>query len=475
MLSRQVTRWFTLALVVMMAAALAPAVGVSHAAGGVLAYGDVVNGKINNAAYFEAWEFEGSKGDHVEILMEGDGQLDPYLGVIEAASEQVLAEDDDSAGNSNAYIEMTLPSSGAFVIVATRYNLDAGTSQGSYTLSLAGGGNTTTTTSTVSNTSPSEPEEIDEGIWYMGDASMTEAMSGSIENDAFAQLYSVELEAGSEFVAAMFADGSSLDPYLILMNEEGDVLAEDDDSGADIEGAGKSDALIYVVVPDSGLYFIAATRAGVAQGKTTGAYALIAGIPEASQEDPIDEPEPVSNEELPPGVEVMGMIEVGQTGQGTIGNDSFFHLYAFEGQAGQQITITMRGTGGLDAYLGVLDPNDEVIAEDDDSGGGTDAQISLHLPESGVYVIVASRNGMDQGMSEGDYTLEVVEGTPEAPEGQTGIGGFGGLPGRAVQVEEGQTLYLRGTGASEDPAKNSPVEQFVQGSTLPGRLNPIDA
>jgi hypothetical protein len=150
------------------------------------------------------------------------------------------------------------------------------------------------------------------------------------------------------------------------------------------------------------------------------------------------------------------------------------HIWGFDGQAGQQVTITMRGEGGLDAYLGIIDPNNEVIAEDDDSGGGSDAQISLRLPENGTYVIVATRNGIDAGTTTGDYTLEVTDGTPEPPTGQTGIGGFGGLPGRAFPMDNGPTFFLRGTGASTDPAKSQPIEQFVTRSALPGRANPLD-
>lgn len=472
MFSRHFTRLVTLAVVAVLAFALAPAMPErAHAAGGVLAYGDVVNGQIDNVNYFELWEFSGTKGDHIQLLMEGDGKLDPYLGIIESTSEQVLAEDDDSGGNSNAYIEMTLPSTGTFSVVATRYNFDAGDSQGKYTLSLAGSG-TTQTASSGQPTTTTEPVELEAGVWYMGDIALAESVSGSIDQNAYAQIYSVNLEAGTELVVVMFADGSTVDPYVIFMTEDGDVLAEDDDSGAQLEGAGKSDALLYLTVEQTGLYFIVATRAGVEQGASTGAYALLAVIPEP--EEPAEpEPDPASNE-LPPGMESMGMIEVGQQGTATISADSYFHIYGFDAQAGQQVTITMRGSGGLDAYLGLMDLNDEVIAEDDDSGGGTDAQISIRIPESGTYVIVATRNGIDAGTTAGSYTLEVTDGTPQPATGQTGIGGFGGLPGRAFEVE-GETFYLRGYGASDDPAKSPPVGAFTQSSVMPGRSNPLDS
>ena len=142
-----------------------------------------------------------------------------------------------------------------------------------------------------------------------------------------------------------------------------------------------------------------------------------------------------------------------------------------DANAGEQVTITMTGAGGLDSYLGLLDPAGDVIAEDDDSAGGTNAQISIQLPEAGRYTIVATRNGIDQGSTVGSYSLVVTSGTPAVPAQQSGLGGFGGLPGRALETGE-STFYLRGFGRSDNPAKNTPIENFfmsAQESTLPGR------
>lgn len=458
-------------LVVALAFALTPIVPRAHAQAGMISYGEAVTGTITAKNYFQVWQFSGTQGDRVRITMTGDGALDPYLGLIEVASEEVIAEDDDSAGNMNAMLELSLPSTGDYAIIATRYDLDTGTSTGQYELVLQGGTGPNQDVSNISNQNVNmmEPVEIEPGLWYYGEMELGSSVSAAITNDAYAHVYTVTLDAGSEFVAAMFADGSNLDSYLIFGTEDGTVLAEDDDSGADA-GGGTYDSLIYLTVQQPGTYLLIATRVGMDMGTSTGNYMLFAGIPEEE-----DTPDPVNTEGLPPGVEVMGEISIGAAANGTINQNSFLHLYAFQGNAGEQVTITMRSTDGLDAYLGIMNPSDEVIAEDDDSGGGAsgyDAQISLRLPESGVYVIIATRAGIDQGTSTGSYTLEVTSGAPVAPQGITGFGGFGGLPGRAIETGEG-TLFLRGTGRSTDPEKQSELERFLQpqaeGEQLPGR------
>jgi hypothetical protein len=458
----QSIQWVTVMVVVALVVALAPALPKAQAAGGMMAYGDVVSGAINNVNYFEIWEFNGQQGDRIRIVMTGDGVLDPYVGLIDAASEQVLVEDDDSAGNSNALIETTLPSTGTYLIIATRYNFDTGTSQGTYSLELYGGAGPQQNVSFTSG-----PEEIEPGVYYMGDLVLAEPVSGELSDSAYAQIYSVELQAGTEIVVAMFAEGSMLDPYIIFATEAGDVLAEDDDSGQDIGGA-KTDSFLQLSISQTGTYLIGATRAGMDLGKSSGAYSLVVGIPEADTPDPV-------NQDMPPGMAYLGEMAYGASASGNITADSFVHFYDFYGEAGQMVTITMVGAGGLDAYLGLMDPNDAVIAEDDDSAGDLNAQIAIRLPESGWYLIVATRVGIDEGTSTGSYTLQLAEGAPQPPQNESsGIAGFGGLPGRAFQTEE-STFYLRGFGSTDNPSKASPLEQFVQpDQSLPGRSFQVD-
>jgi len=101
-------------------------------------------------------------------------------------------------------------------------------------------------------------------------------------------------------------------------------------------------------------------------------------------------------------------ISIGQTVNGTIattdctwGNGYYNDRYSFTGTAGQQITIQMSSTA-LDPYLYLISSGGTVLAEDNNSGGGTIARITYSLPSSGTYIIEADSylaNGL------GTYTL----------------------------------------------------------------------
>ncbi|MBN1966078.1 MAG: PPC domain-containing protein, partial [Anaerolineae bacterium] len=337
------------------------------------------------------------------------------------------------------------------------------TTQGEYSLALEGGSGPQ---ANATGDSAGQGQEVDPGVFYMGDLTLGTPAVGLISATSYAHLYTIQLQQGDDVMVAMLADASNLDPYLIFGLEDGTVLAEDDDSGA--QGGGRYDAYVRLTAPQTGSYIVVATRAGLDTGQSAGDYRLIAAYAEET-------PATGDNSDLPAGVEALGAIATGAPMTGAISSTSYAHLYTLNGSAGETVTITMAGAGGLDAYLGLLDPENQVIAEDDDSGGGAtgyDAQISIRLPESGSYVIVATRAGIDEGTSTGSYTLTVTSGAPPAPTGVTGtsgVGGFGGLPGRAFQAGD-TTFYLRGFGATDNPDKATPLQGLLlPEQPLPGR------
>lgn len=64
-------------------------------------------------------------------------------------------------------------------------------------------------------------------------------------------------------------------------------------------------------------------------------------------------------------------------------------VFAVRFEQGKSYTIGMTSKA-LDAYLMLLDPDKRVLAVDDDSGGGSNAQIRLQAARSGTYRIVAT-------------------------------------------------------------------------------------
>src|SRR5688572_21300083 len=62
-------------------------------------------------------------------------------------------------------------------------------------------------------------------------------------------------------------------------------------------------------------------------------------------------------------------IALGDTVEGSISGSNFQALYLLTVADNTSVVITMRGGGGLDAYLMLKDEDAKVLAEDDDSGG----------------------------------------------------------------------------------------------------------
>jgi hypothetical protein len=81
-------------------------------------------------------------------------------------------------------------------------------------------------------------------------------------------------------------------------------------------------------------------------------------------------------------------------------------LWMFEGVADECTEIIMRSSE-IDAYLVLRQnaPFGETIAEDDDSGGGSDAGIHVRLPATDTYFITATSAGSGQEL--GRYTLDL--------------------------------------------------------------------
>jgi len=71
----------------------------------------------------------------------------------------------------------------------------------------------------------------------------------------------------------------------------------------------------------------------------------------------------------------------------------YYDLFSFQADAGQQISVSM--SAGFDTYLELLNSSDQVIASDNNGGGGTNSRIpatsgTFSIPENGTFRIRAT-------------------------------------------------------------------------------------
>jgi hypothetical protein len=170
-----------------------------------------------------------------------------------------------------------------------------------------------------------------------------------------------------------------LDTFLIVHSPTGEVLTTTNDIAF---GYGTDSQLDLLVLPEEGPYRFEVRSW---QDRTGGRYTLTLSAT-LSAPSTITFGEPVT-----------ATVEAGDR-----------DIWAFEGVAGQIVTIEMEEADGmLDSYLILLGPDGEILAEDDDGGGYPNSRIGrLPLPRDGTYYIVA--RGLDPSLA-GDYILTLTD------------------------------------------------------------------
>ncbi len=353
-----------------------------------IAYGETVEGEISNAQFVDFYVFTGQAGDAITIEMisptieESPQGLDPLLILLDSARIPLAENDDIEEGViRNARITFTLPQTDYYAIVATRFEQDAGTTSGPYTLTLSGPGAEATTTSTDPTATLLErlsPPALNPGTPQQDTL------------DSGAALYTFNATADDTIDLTVTAD-EGIDTILVLANEN---LSEVASSG--------TGSLTGITIPKTGPYLVmVAPRFGPASPPAGGyILALTQG-----GETPAITPENQGPQALTYGDTVTGVID----------DSAVSRIYTFTGSADNRIQITMEATAGsqLDSYLELRDANGEVVDANDDINPGIirDSRIVTVLPVTGTYTIIASRYvGPDAPVTSGNYrlTLELL-------------------------------------------------------------------
>lgn len=142
-----------------------------------------------------------------------------------------------------------------------------------------------------------------------------------------------------------------------------------------------------------------AEKAAVSKGD------LLAGVTVASKAGPTS---------LVVGTPVSGSLDASDP---TLPDSSHYDQWTYDGRAGEKIKITLESSD-FDAFL--LLARDaggqiEMLNQDDDGAGGTNAQISAELPADGTYLVLANSYGADGA---GSYTLRVERDAGAGPTTQ---------------------------------------------------------
>lgn len=364
--------------------------------GNALSYGNSVTGVIDSSTFEHQYTFEGNAGEAVTIELSAlNGDLDTYLSLF-GPNGDLLAENDDinlASGITNSAItNFTLPETGTYTILATRYDGETGESAGEFTLTLSQGEATTPPTTT-------NPPVVSSG----GNIQYGDAVAGNISSDTFEQAFSFEGNQGDVITIEMTASDDTLDPYIRLLDPNGNEIAANDD----LDFSTRNAAIVEFTLPTRGTYTVVATRFEFANGLTSGGYTLTLTAVSSTALPPTTSNPPINGS-----TSAASALSYGQVATGNLAVSNLEDRYVFTGQAGDVVTVTMRATSGnLDSYLSILDAQGKEVAFNDNDllSSKQDAVISsFKLPADGTYTIVATRYGVYYGNTDGAYELTLT-------------------------------------------------------------------
>lgn len=202
-----------------------------------------------------------------------------------------------------------------------------------------------------------------------------------------------EAQAGDLITLTMVADrGQELDPALVLLDPEGKVIAQNDDS-LDAAFGLLNARLVYFPIPATGTYTIQAMRSSSANGSFK---LTLRGN----------------------GNQNTTALDYGQSGTGTI-NDKAVHVsYQFHADPGDVISITVQSVSGSDLipYAVLLGTNGSKLTSTNPAERiSKTARITRYpIQTEGTYTIIVSRVGEEKGTSSGNFrlTLELAQVKP---------------------------------------------------------------
>lgn len=307
----------------------------------------------------DRWTFQGRAGQVVR-LDAVSSDFDPYL--VLRFNETVVDSNDDGGDGNSARILTVLPGTGTYTAAVSAFTQgDAG---GRYTLSLTG------------SAAPAEPGRTARIAFGQRLAGRLEDGDEAREDGGYQDRW--EFEARPDQDVTLELRSGSFDTYVELRDQQGNVVAENDDGLGD-----GTDSFIAAHLTRGGRYRIVVR--GYGDRESTGLYELALGQASAAAR-------PGQETELRLGETTMGRLEPGDS---VMGDQSYADVFVFRPTVSGRIVIQVRSSD-FDAYLIVQDAEGRTLASDDDGGTGLDAQLTYEVVAGRTYRILANSYGEER-------------------------------------------------------------------------------
>ncbi len=343
-------------------------------------YGDTVFYAITQEEPEVIYSFRGQQGDIISVTMQRrSGDLDAYIKIVDSFGVILDFNDDRIGGNTKdaAIDAFVVPEDGTYFIFATRYGQRSGPSTGNFSLSLREG-----QFSGLGNTAQA-------ALSINYDATV----DGELSNAQPVRYYRFQARQNDLITVEMTRSGGNLDSFLVIANASLQELVENDDANPSTQNA----AIVDWLVPADGTYYIIATRLQREAGTTTGGYRLsLRNAGNAFADVPAN----------------VRRVRYGTSITGTIDDVTPTIQYAFFGEAGDTVRVTMdRSSGNLDPLIVLRNATGTALVSDDDGGIDRNARLDrFTLPASGVYIVEATRaEGDNSGGTAGNFLLVLAQ------------------------------------------------------------------
>lgn len=230
--------------------------------------------------------------------------------------------------------------------------------------------------------------------------------TGTLGEDMPSAAFTFNGVTGSYVIISMRSD--DFDTYLVLLDSAGEVVAEDDDSG------GELNAEIMATLPADDEYVILATslHAYLSDGMVfaEGDFSLTLEEGDAPLVSPTQVPTsvPMPQDEL----SIAGSVAIGDSVTGELSNSMPNAGYTFTARAGDSVIITLTSED-FDTYLLLRNADGNDLQTDDDSAGNLNSRIGpFTIPVDGTYTIVVEsyRHYNSGEVLTGSYSVSLESG-----------------------------------------------------------------